>query len=394
MTSRTPKHQRGAIMVLTTVALVALIGIVGLAIDFGFAYDYKLRAQIAADAAAIAAALEPEDYLNAGRELAKANGFEHNKNGIEVAITNPYSGDGLYVPPEDYFEAVIKQSYPSFLLGIFGIDALPIHARAVATAGGSCGQGSFSCLMVGKMVIDKNRKVLKSDLCEIYVDKDLSCSNQLEVKSVTIGKDATSKMDGCKPSEEVIKLEESIDLSNKIAIPDFDSLDCTGKTRHSGPGAFECNQDKKIDPGCYYGGIIRTGKSKKSCIFGKGDYYIINGRFEIYDKISQEAGGNSFYIKCTPDANKNCIKLGYKVDLTSGGEGQREEGALNPNVLFYVEPQGGVQQIIDLTGGGSSELSGDIIGLGAEVLSPANISLTPLGGGGGGGVGDLCLLVE
>jgi Flp pilus assembly protein TadG len=50
-----PRKSKGSVLIMVTVALVAMFGIMGLAVDFGWAYFVKKSAQSAADAAALAA---------------------------------------------------------------------------------------------------------------------------------------------------------------------------------------------------------------------------------------------------------------------------------------------------------------------------------------------------
>lgn len=102
-------HERGQIIVLVALALVALIGMVALAVDGGIVYFDRRRAQTAADNAAIAGALmllqgktdAQINYFNAvGSSLnskpfiiAAANGFDNNgtTNWVQVSAP-PFSG--------------------------------------------------------------------------------------------------------------------------------------------------------------------------------------------------------------------------------------------------------------------------------------------------------------
>jgi hypothetical protein len=58
------RTRRGQVVVMVTLALIAMIGMLGLAVDLGWSYFVKKSAQAAADSAAMAAALEA--YKTAG----------------------------------------------------------------------------------------------------------------------------------------------------------------------------------------------------------------------------------------------------------------------------------------------------------------------------------------
>jgi uncharacterized membrane protein len=90
--TRTDGRERGQILVVFTLALIALLGFAGLAIDGGSAFAQRRDQQTAADLAALAAA---NDYLlnanaatavDRARTVAAANGFTHGLNGTTVAV--------------------------------------------------------------------------------------------------------------------------------------------------------------------------------------------------------------------------------------------------------------------------------------------------------------------
>ncbi len=110
-------RERGQILVLFTLALVAMIAMVGLVIDGGAAYAQRRGQQNAADLAALAAA----DALYNGRTWAEAqavaqsvaatNSYSNGVNGVVVTVTRP--GDEVKVdvqaPHENYFAGVVGQ---------------------------------------------------------------------------------------------------------------------------------------------------------------------------------------------------------------------------------------------------------------------------------------------
>lgn len=87
------EHQRGQILVLFALALVAIVAMVGLVLDGGGAFAQRRLEQNAADVAALAAANDL--IVNAGnatweataRSIASQNGFENGVNGTVVSVT-------------------------------------------------------------------------------------------------------------------------------------------------------------------------------------------------------------------------------------------------------------------------------------------------------------------
>lgn len=67
----TPRHQRGIVLVLFTIAMLAILGVAGMALDLGHAYVNKTRLQNALDAGALSGARTLSD--NAGVAAAEAS---------------------------------------------------------------------------------------------------------------------------------------------------------------------------------------------------------------------------------------------------------------------------------------------------------------------------------
>ncbi len=139
-------QQQGAIVVVTAIALVALIGISGLALDMGHAFVNKTRLQNTVDAVALAAAKELDVTGSVVAADAAANQvFQANLaaagNGElaagSLAMVTEYS-DTLYpfvaggVDPQYVRARVDNLTLESWLVQILGIDNKTVSARAVA----------------------------------------------------------------------------------------------------------------------------------------------------------------------------------------------------------------------------------------------------------------------
>lgn len=140
------EDQSGQVLVLAALAMTALMGFMALATDVGILFRARRNRQIAADAAAVAGAL---DYLYTGsvssattsaKAAAAANGVVDGSAGTVVTINippsrGPNSGNGSYV------EATVQKLRSTVFMGIFGFNSVNVGARAVAgtpTTGQAC----------------------------------------------------------------------------------------------------------------------------------------------------------------------------------------------------------------------------------------------------------------
>jgi Flp pilus assembly protein TadG len=110
--SNSVKGQRGQVLVLFTLALVAIVAGVGLVIDGGFTFAQRRAEQNAADLAAFAGAnalLNGKNAAAAALAASKVNGYEHGKDGASVAVTVTSTTVKVDVgaPHANYFAGVV-----------------------------------------------------------------------------------------------------------------------------------------------------------------------------------------------------------------------------------------------------------------------------------------------
>ncbi|MBI5936174.1 MAG: hypothetical protein HY867_20910 [Chloroflexi bacterium] len=129
--------ESGQAIVLIAVALVALIAIVGLAVDGGMAYSDRQQAQNAADAAVMSAALARAggggNYSTAALTMAATNGYDNDgqKSIVDVhlpPISGPYAGNNQYI------QVVITSRVRTFFAGLIGRSQITNTVEAVARA--------------------------------------------------------------------------------------------------------------------------------------------------------------------------------------------------------------------------------------------------------------------
>jgi Flp pilus assembly protein TadG len=149
----TVRNERGAVIVLYAIAMVAMLGMAALAVDLGMLRKSKAEAQRAADAAALAAASSFIDDWDAATTVdsAFARGIdkaqENYMNGVAFDATTGGTYSGLNytsaevtidllpdeLPPKARVK-VRRAAVSTWFAQIFGINSLPVGAVAAAEA--------------------------------------------------------------------------------------------------------------------------------------------------------------------------------------------------------------------------------------------------------------------
>lgn len=112
-TSRSrPERERGQMLVIFALALIALVGMVGLIIDGGDSFLQRRDQQNVADAAAMAAgyaSVNGQDATAAAKTVAAANGYTEGVNGTTVTVTVAATSIKVDVnkPHQNYFAGVM-----------------------------------------------------------------------------------------------------------------------------------------------------------------------------------------------------------------------------------------------------------------------------------------------
>lgn len=115
---------RGQVLIIVTLALVAIIGVAGLAIDGGNAFVDRRNAQNAADAAALAGAVirintPGGDWVGAIYSSAAANGYNNDGVTNTVEVFSPPRA-GPYSTNIEYVEVVITSRVRTYFARILG----------------------------------------------------------------------------------------------------------------------------------------------------------------------------------------------------------------------------------------------------------------------------------
>ena len=286
--------QRGNVLVLTMFALIPLLGFLGLAVDLGYMFNYKLRAQIAVDAAALAAALEPytagdlSKNTDAALDIAKHNGFGDvdpndpangcdapNSKQICIAVrTPPLEGAFVGSAGGEAYEVDLRQNLPTYFMSAVGVTSFPIHVRAVAKSKPAV----LPCFTVGNTTIQPGSNVEGN--CELFFTDTIS-----------------GGCDGCIKAN-ATNLDTAIYNVFKNTAYDKNMV------KPPPPGEVFPKFDASIDPNCGTDIVCRNATITqrcyrditvdKNCKFGPGEYKIT--RKVTFEPAAEATGINMIFL--------------------------------------------------------------------------------------------------
>ena len=126
--------ERGQAIILIVFAILGLLGMTALAIDGGNAFADQHRAQTAADAAALTAALtriEAGDWRAAALESAETNGYDNNGTTNTVELNTP-PVTGTYAGNSEFIQVIVTSHLRTYFGPVIGLREITIVAEAVS----------------------------------------------------------------------------------------------------------------------------------------------------------------------------------------------------------------------------------------------------------------------
>ncbi len=341
-----PSRSRGFVLVTMMVSTVALLTVVGLAIDTGHLQLVKIRMQTAADAAALGAvqarrAAAGADVVSSARADAGMNGFIHGLNSVTVSVNSPPSS-GFYTGDSTAVEVVIRQSPRTYFMSLAGFTSMNVTARAVARRG-----PASSCIYVldpsiRDAMTASGGAIVQID-CAAYVNSShntaLSASGGARIVAdgvkVVGGYSATGG--GVISPLPTVHVPVEPDPLAHVTAPAVGS--CTQNDLHLTSG-----QVLTISPGVYCGGIQVSGGSQLT--LNPGTYILLGGGLDISGGSTLTGSGVTFYNTYGPGRAYGPISLsgGCAVRLKAPTEGPLAA------ILFFQDRS--------VVGGGSNNITG------------------------------------
>lgn len=126
--------KRGQALVIIALALVGIVGMVGLVVDGGNVFFDRRSAQAAADSAALASALSRingDDWVVAAAAAAAVNGYNNDGVTNNIQVYNPPI-DGPHAGNTEYLKVVITSHVDTYFARVIGRDRITNVVEAVA----------------------------------------------------------------------------------------------------------------------------------------------------------------------------------------------------------------------------------------------------------------------
>src|SRR5438552_3094845 len=254
--------ESGQILILTAVAMTALLGVAALSIDASFMYDKRNRLHAAADGAAKSAAIEMHrnstatdaNLLCFATQQVTAHGFSptgcgltgttavtvRRCNNVSATCSSPFSGKSAFV------EVILSEPTSTFFGAVLGWSSLTPTARAVAgtSPGTDCivttGPGPNTGPGGAAVAFSVGNATLNMSSCGLAVDGNLDGTNS----NATINASSVDASGSC--------LESCSHISNLHTGSLTTSNPLSGMTAPTNPGGCtSVNNPTSLTAGCY-----------------------------------------------------------------------------------------------------------------------------------------------
>jgi Flp pilus assembly protein TadG len=328
------RDERGQATILVGLCIASMCGMAALSVDVGMLFRAKRVSQNAADAAAIAGAMEVPfgDWLTAAKAAATDNGLSDGVNGVTVAVTNP-SGSIVKV--------VVTQSAPTYFMKAFHINSMNVNARATA----ALGPGSGCIFTLNQSGVDvglSGTGNLSMPDCGVIVDsnsaKALTLTGSSSISAKYIGivgnySDSSNSPNSLIPTPMTGIAPASDPLAGKVTPPVYDPSSCVSDPHPT--------STVTMGPAVAGGTVCYNGLS----ISGGGDVtlkpgvYVINGAFSSTGSVNVRTQ-DATTCGCDPGITIYLPAPNGSVSLTGTGVlsiAAPTTGAYD-GILFYQNP--------------------------------------------------------
>jgi len=351
------KDPSGGVLVYTALGMMVLIGAAGLAIDMGSWYSTRRSVQSAADAAALAGALEVSRGSDWATVVSKAeydSGLNQHSTtaGATITINNP-PDSGPYTGDNNAVEAVVQQTVPAFLSRVISDDSIVVAARSVATvfSGDNC---AYVMDPTANAALAIQGTATVSLDCGVYVNSSsTNAVNQTGSSCLTATaiKTPGGASGDCLNPTPVENAASQNDPFSYLSPPSVGSCDYTTLVNVTSPTT--------LDPGVYCGGLT----IQDDVTFNPGEYVIEGQGLQIQGSSRVTGSEVSFLLSSAvtgydppgpTTAQSVYIAGSTDVELSAPASGYYK------GLLFYQDPASNPNLQIVLQGGTNMELEGVI----------------------------------
>lgn len=320
--SRRRDGRSGQILMIGTLSLVFLFSALGLAVDTGLAFMMKRRAQTAADAAAIGAAVyartngdacgvnatcgtayscadppvsPPTNSLQAGCLYAKQNGFLNDGTNQQISLIENNTSLSGGLNPSMWIKATVSQKYTNYFLSVAGFlggySASSATAGVAGTPGAQCAYVLGTSAGGGGGLIDSASGNLNLSNCGVYSNDGInqSGSGAISATSGSIYTFGSNTYNAAKVSP--APTAETSPVANPLANLPAPTVPATCNQTN-----FNTSAGGPLTSGVYCGGMKLSGSHDYT--LGSGTYYIVGGGVDISASGNVSGSNVMFYLTC------------------------------------------------------------------------------------------------
>ncbi|HEX2888134.1 pilus assembly protein TadG-related protein [Vineibacter terrae] len=317
------RHDHGGALVITALAMPAVIGGLALAIDTGYLYMMQRRVQQQADAAALGAALAKSKGGDSALETLTAVATrDAQRNGYAAVAPNTIT---INVPPHagshtgdtTAVEVIVQVKANTFFSALFGMGSTSLSGRSVAGFGGEGSHGGGGCVLALSATSSQALRFQGSGA--IQAPNCTVLSNSSAADAVYVGGSETLKALSVYTAGQMqlgpsarVELTNGADVSQPPATDPYRDLTvpATSGCTYSNYSVSTNKNDSAPPtayPGTYCNGLSVSGSGTLK--LNKGTYVIKGGDFKV---------GGSAQIRC---GNCTATTDGITIILTAGADG-------------------------------------------------------------------------
>ena len=347
-------EESGQMLILVALNTALLFAFLALAIDVGLLFRAKRQMQVAADAAAVAGALDYKfnnsvtSAQAAGKAASTSNGVTDGTNGAVVTINVPPTS-GPYTGTAGFVEAIVSQPSTTFFMSMSHLTSVRVAGRAVVGGGTSAGC-IWTLARSGTDISLTGSGALSAPNCAIYDDSSssnaltLTGSGSITGKSIGISGGYTLTGSGSLHPTPVTGIAPAADPLASLAPPTIPSGTCSSSCTQS----FTGSANHTLGPGNYTS-ISNTGSGTLTLTAGN---YIINGNLSNTGSGNLVLGAGNYTITGNfTDTGSGTLTIGAGQQIVIGNLSLTGSGTLTARgVTFYTKGTSTV------TGSGSMDI--------------------------------------
>ena len=332
MKIRCETHRRGFVLVATTITMSVLLVFVGLAIDVGYLQWQRLRAQTAADAAAVGAVVELRNgsgtstIVAAGQADAALNGFTNGSSGTTITVNKPPL-TGSLTGNNNAVEVIVKQVIPTYFMSIIGQTQATIGARAVSVLGSGAGGGCVYTLnQTASRAFQINGGNSTYFSCGLSVNSNSSTALHMEGSAILymkngagVGVNGGTDLTGQtkilnSPGNTPVTVQKVSQFSDPLA--NVAAPSTSGMTVRSNSNKYYDMNAKPsgntIQPGVYCGGLTIGNTGGATFTLAAGVYVMAGGGFTFNSQAIITGSGVTIYNTSGANSGVSGCNSGYQ----------------------------------------------------------------------------------